>query len=55
MLFPPLCVSAATDATGIDEVLDDTGEAIVSGNRQYAVRFKIVEWIESLAALLKIS
>ena len=55
VLFPPLCVSAATDATGIDEVLDDTGEAIVSGNRQYAVRFKIVEWIESLAALLKIS
>ena len=54
VLFPPMCVSAATDATAIEDVLDDTGEAIVSGGG-YAVRFKIVEWIETLADWLKIA
>ena len=48
VLFPPLCVSAATDTTDMADVLDSEGEAIVSGGKQYAVRFKVVEWLETL-------
>ena len=55
VLFPPLCVSAATDATEIQDVLEPEGEAIVSGNKRFAVRFKVVEWFETLGNWCKFS
>ena len=55
VLFPPLCVSAATDLTRMEDVLEGEGQAIVSGGRRYAVRFKLVEWFESFGKWRKFS
>lgn len=48
VLFPPLCVSAATDAATTADVLTREEEAIVTEPQRYAVRLKIVEWWEAL-------
>ncbi len=50
VLYPPLCVSAAVDAPTAEEVLTDSQMAVVESPR-YEVRFKLVEWWESLFAV----
>lgn len=49
VLYPPLCVSAAVEAPTAEEVLTDTQLAVVEAP-PYEVRFKLVEWWESLFA-----
>ena len=48
VLFPPLCVSAATEYKSTADVLTDTQEEIVEHPSRYRVRLKIVEWWEEL-------
>ena len=48
VVFPPLCVGAAADASTLEDVLDGEQLAVVTGGKHYAVRFKVVEWWESL-------
>jgi len=43
VVFPPMCVSAATDAAALDDVLDDGQRDIVTSEGKYEVRFKVVE------------
>ncbi len=47
VLYPPLCVSAATKAPTAEDVLT-SGQCAVLSTPRYAVRFKIVEWWEAL-------
>jgi stage II sporulation protein R len=47
VVFPPMCVSAASEHTELSEVLDDRQLDIVEHPQQYEVRFKIVEWFEA--------
>ena len=48
VVFPPLCVGAAADVTAMEDVLDKDQLTVVTGGQRYAVRFKAVEWWESL-------
>ena len=48
VVFPPLCVAAATDVDAMDDVLDGQQSDIVTHADRYEVRFKVVEWWESL-------
>ncbi len=47
VVFPPLCVSAASKPAPADEVLTDR-QVKVTKTPQYAVRFKLVEWLTSV-------
>lgn len=47
VLYPPLCVSAAMKSPTAEDVLTKSQRQVVSTPR-YAVRFKVVEWWESL-------
>ena len=49
VLFPPLCVSAATDAATTADVLTQEEDAIVTKPGRYVVRLKVVEWWEAVA------
>lgn len=46
VLFPPLCVSAATDKKTTTDVLTPREDALVSDAPRYKVKFKLVEWWE---------
>jgi stage II sporulation protein R len=48
VVFPPLCVSAATQAKEISDVLEPEQEEIVTKPEKYEVRFKIVEIFEDI-------
>lgn len=48
VMYPPLCVSAATDKASLADVMDDDACEIVSDAPRYAVRFKVVEWFETI-------
>ncbi len=48
VMFPPLCLPAASDMTEEYCVFDDDGRRVIEGKSQYAVRFKIVEWWEDI-------
>ncbi len=52
VMYPPLCVSAATDKASLADVVDKEANAIVSDAPRYAVRFKIVEWFETVVEWL---
>lgn len=53
VMYPPLCVSAATDKSTLSDVLDPDETAIVQNGGQYQVRFKVVEWVEAVLAFFK--
>ena len=54
VMFPPLCVPAATgdittdDAVSLEEYLDEDGKKIVSSKGKFKVGFKVVELYERL-------
>ena len=48
VLFPPLCVAAATDAATTADVLTREEDTIVTEPQRYAVRLKVVEWWEAV-------
>lgn len=48
VVFPPMCVSAASEAAELSDVLDEEQQEIVTEPDKYEVRFKIVEVIEDL-------
>ena len=48
VLFPPLCVSAATDKKTTADVLTPAEDTLVTDTARYAVKFKVVEWWETL-------
>lgn len=48
VVFPPMCVSAATQAAELSDVLEPEQEEIVTSPQKYEVRFKIVEILEDI-------
>lgn len=48
VMFPPMCLPAAQSDVEIDDVLSQDGMKLVSSNPKYEVRFKIVEWWQSV-------
>ena len=53
VMFPAMCLPAASEQKELSEVLNDEELDIVSNRPQYEVRFKIVEVYESLKNRLK--
>ncbi len=48
VMYPPLCVSAVTDKASLSDVMNKGACTIVSEAPRYVVRFKVVEWFETL-------
>ena len=48
VMFPPLCLPAATKNT--DAAFTSKGQAVLSGDPKYDVRFKVVEWVQKAKA-----
>lgn len=48
VMFPPLCLPAASESTDIDAVLGSDGARLIESGSKYEIRFKIVEVIESI-------
>ncbi len=55
VMFPPLCLPAASDISDEYCVFSDDSAKVVSGNSRYAVRFKIVEWWEEIKVKFNVS
>ena len=53
VVFPPMCVSAATEHKELSDVLDPEQEEIVTQPQKFEVRFKIVELLESVGNQLR--
>ena len=49
VVFPPMCVSAATDASELSDVLEPGQEKIVTKPQKYEFRLKVVEIFEEIA------
>jgi len=50
VLFPCMCLPAAQESAELSKVLDDEEIKIAQSNPQYEVRFKVVEWFESIVS-----
>ncbi len=48
VMFPPLCLPAATDKTKTEIILGERGSEIISAPAKYEMKFKIIELIENL-------
>ena len=48
VVFPPICVPAASEHKELSDVLDEEQVDIVTQPQKYEVKFKIVEWWEGL-------
>ncbi len=53
VLFPPMCVAAATEEVQLETVLTDEQLDIVEESQQYEVQFKVVEWFENLCQWIR--
>ena len=53
VVFPPMCVSAATESAELADVLDEEQVEIVTEPQQYEVCFKVVEIFEGIAHQLR--
>lgn len=48
VVFPPMCVTAASKEDSLKEVLNSDGMQVVNSDPKYEVRFKLVEWYEGI-------
>lgn len=53
VVFPPMCVGAATDPAALEDLLDPGQTDLVEGGQRYIVRFKLVEWLENLVRFFR--
>ena len=53
VMFPPLCLPAASDDTDVHVAIGDKGADVIKGGRKYEVRFKIVEIYEEIKNKIK--
>ncbi len=52
VMFPPLCLPAASSSSDIDAILGADGAKIINSNPKYEMRFKIVEVFEKVKSWL---
>ncbi len=55
VMFPPLCLPAASEKADLDAVFGREGAEIVQSESKYVMRFKIVEIFENLKSKIKSS
>lgn len=48
VMFPPLCLPAASEKTDIDAFFGETGAEIIQSGAKYEMKFKVIEIFESL-------
>ena len=48
VMFPPMCLPAATDSTQLEEILSENEMNLVEKNPKFDIRFKIIEVFEKL-------
>ena len=48
VMYPPLCVGAATDRKQATSLWSDNQQELVKNGDRYVVKFKVVEWVQSL-------
>lgn len=48
VMFPPLCLPAATDEKNIDVYFDTKSKSVIKSNPEYEIRFKFIEFIEKI-------
>lgn len=53
VMFPPLCLPAASETADIDAVLGADGARLIQSNPEYEMRFKVVEIYEWIKNALK--
>ncbi len=53
VVYPPLCAGAAIKPDPLNDVLKPSQTAIVTGGKRYTVRFKVVEWAESIGRFFR--
>ena len=53
VMYPPLCVGAATDRRQATSLWSDSQQDLVKNGDRYVVKFKIVEWVQSLLAKIR--
>ncbi len=53
VMFPPMCVGAATKESALSDVLNAGQQELVTGGQRYRVRFAVVEWFESFLNLFR--
>ena len=55
VMFPPLCLPAASEKADLDVVFGDKGAEIVEAESKYVIRFKIIEIFENFKNKIKSS
>ena len=55
VMFPPLCLPAATQKTNTEIILGENGSEIISNPVKYEMKFKIIEIIEEIKMKIRIS
>ncbi len=53
VVFPPMCVGAATEEQTLSDVLNSGQQALVTGGARYEVRFALIEWFEAFLNLFR--
>ena len=53
VMYPPLCVGAATDRKQTTALWTDTQQNLVQGGDRYVVKFKVVEWAQKILSLFR--
>ena len=53
VMYPPLCVAAATDRRSLSDTLGEEPCRIIEQAPRYAVRFKVVEWFSAIVSWLE--
>lgn len=53
VVFPPMCVGAATESAELSDVLNADQQEMVTDGERYKVRFALVEWFESFLNLFR--
>lgn len=53
VMFPPLCLPAASENTDIDAVFGEDGAELVQNRAKYEMRFKIIELFESIKSKIQ--
>ncbi|MBR2319775.1 MAG: stage II sporulation protein R [Clostridia bacterium] len=48
VMYPPLCVGAATDRKKATSLWSDNQKKLVQGGDRYVVKFKVVEWAQKI-------
>ncbi len=54
VMFPPLCLPAASENKGVDIVLGENGSEIVQNYTKYEVKFKFIEIYESIKNRIRV-